>query len=485
MALPHDPAEIVAAAPPSRGEGATVLGLPLLPFIVACALFIENMDSTVLATSLPAMAKEFGVAPVALKFALTAYLASLAVFIPVSGWVADRYGGRKTFVAAIGVFLIGSLACAAASSLPAMVAARFLQGLGGAMMVPVGRLVLLQNTPKSQLVQALSYLTIPALLGPVFGPPLGGFITTYFHWRWIFLINIPIALLGMALGWRFVPEHREVGVARLDWRGFLLCGIGLLAVLFGVSSLGRHLVSDATTAGALVGGLLLLVAFVMYARKAPRPLLDFSLLRYNSFRVGVIGGSCFRIGIGALPFLLPLLLQLGFGLSPFASGLTTFVSAVGAMFMKTAATRILHRYGFRRVLGVNALAAGASIALCALFTAQFPHALLMAILFLGGLLRSLQFTALNAITYAEVEGPDLSRATSFSSTVQQLAASLGIAFGSLVLELATYVIGDPLSTRPYGVAFLAVGALAASSAWWAWRLSPNAGDELSGRGKAV
>ena len=458
--------------------------LPLLPFIIACALFIENMDSTVLATSLPAMAREFGVAPVALKFALTAYLASLAVFIPISGWIADRYGARRTFVAAIGVFLIGSLACAISGSLEALVAARFLQGVGGAMMVPVGRLVLLQNTPKSELVAALSYLTIPALLGPVFGPPLGGFITTYFDWRWIFLINVPFALLGMGLGWRYVPEHRETDVPPLDWQGFLWCAGGLLSILFGVSSLGRHMVSDRITFGALAIGGLMLWAFVLHVRQVARPLLDFSLLRFTSFRVGVIGGSAFRIGIGALPFLLPLLMQLGFGLSPFASGLTTFVSAVGAMFMKTAATRILHRYGFRRVLGVNAIAAGASIALCALFTPTFPHVLLMAVLFLGGLLRSLQFTALNAITYAEVEGAELSRATSFSSTVQQLAATLGIAFGSLVLEAASAVLG-PTSLAPYSVAFLAVGLLAASSSWWASRLSANAGDELSGRGKAL
>lgn len=459
--------------------------LPLLPLIVACALFIENLDSTVLATSLPAMARDFGVAPVALKLALTAYLASLAVFVPVSGWVADRAGSRRTFVAAIGVFLLGSLACAAAPSLPAIVAARFLQGLGGAMMVPVGRLVLLQGTPKPELVKALSYLTIPALLGPVLGPPLGGFITTYFDWRWIFLINLPIGALGMVLGWRHVPERREAQPAPLDGRGFLLCGGGLLALLFGVSALGRHLVSDAAVAASLGLGAVLLPAYLWHARRVAQPLFDLRLLRLPTYRCGVVGGAVFRIGIGALPLLLPLLLQLVFGFSPLASGLTTFVSAVGAMGMKTFATRVLRRHGFRRVLVLNALAVGASIALYALFTPRLWHGLILAVLFLGGLLRSLQFTALNAITYAEVDADDLSRATTLASTVQQLAATLGIAYGSAVLEAASVTLPQAAPATPYALAFAAAGLLAALSSRWAWRLAPNAGAELSGHRRTI
>src|SRR5690606_22203864 len=272
----------------------------LLPLIVACALFIENMDSTVISTSLPAIARDLGTEPVALKLALTAYLLALAVFIPVSGWVADRFGARHTFTIAIAVFLAGSLGCAASGSLEALVAARFVQGMGGAMMVPVGRLVLLRTVPKEHLVQALSWLTIPALIGPMVGPPLGGYITTYFHWRWIFLVNVPIGVLGILLGRRFVPDVREA-IAPLDWRGFLLTGLGLAAAMFGFSTLGLALVPTGVAAVALAGGLAALAVYVLHARRHPRPLLDLRLFRLPTYRAGVAGGSLFRIGIGATP----------------------------------------------------------------------------------------------------------------------------------------------------------------------------------------
>src|SRR5688572_3994719 len=261
----------------------------LLPLIVACGLFVENMDSTVLSTSLPAIAADLATDPIALKLALTAYLLSMAVFIPVSGWVADRFGARSTFMTAIGVFLLGSIACAASSSIETMVASRFLQGMGGAMMVPVGRLVLLRTVPRSELVQALSWLTIPALVGPVVGPPLGGFITTYFDWRWIFLINIPIGLLGIALAWRFIPNIRGEAHA-LDWRGFVLAGGGLGAALFGFSTLGRHLIPVEIAVVALVVGLGSLAGYVLHARGHPRPLLDLGLFRLDTYRAGVLGG---------------------------------------------------------------------------------------------------------------------------------------------------------------------------------------------------
>jgi MFS family permease len=326
----------------------------LLPLIVACALFIENMDSTVLSTSLPAIAIDLGTDPIALKLALTTYLLSLAVFIPVSGWVADRFGARSTFMTAIAVFLLGSVGCAASDSLGALVAGRFVQGMGGAMMVPVGRLVLLRTVPKHDLVQALSWLTIPALVGPMVGPPLGGFITTYFDWRWIFLINLPMGVLGIALAWRFIPDVR--GDARpLDWLGFALAGCGLGAALFGFSTFGRHLVPLEIAATTLVLGVAGLIGYGWHARRHPQPLLDLNLFRLATYRAGVLGGLLFRIGIGATPFLLPLMFQLGFGLSPVQSGLLTFVSAMGAMFMKTLAARILKRCGFRRVLLWNAL----------------------------------------------------------------------------------------------------------------------------------
>jgi EmrB/QacA subfamily drug resistance transporter len=453
----------------------------LLPLIVACALFIENMDSTVISTSLPAIAKDLATDPIALKLALTTYLLALAVFIPVSGWVADRFGARPTFMTAIGVFLLGSIGCATSDSLEAMVAARFLQGMGGAMMVPVGRLVLLRTVPKNELVQALSWLTIPALVGPVVGPPLGGFITTYFDWRWIFLINIPMGVLGIVLAKRFIPDIREP-TAPLDWRGFLLAGIGLALAMFGFSTLGRHLVSMPLAMGALLLGTAMLVAYVRHARRHAHPLLDLGLFRLQTFRAGVFGGSLFRIGIGATPFLLPLMLQLGFGLSPVQSGLLTFVSAIGAMFMKTIAARILKRYGFRRVLVVNALIASLMLCGFGLFRPETPHVFIIGTLLVSGCFRSLQFTSLNAISYAEVDSPKMGQASSLAGMMQQLSLSMGVAVGGYVLEIAGLIGARPSTdVHNFYIAFVVVGLISASSAWMMWRLPRNAGAEMAGR----
>ncbi len=456
----------------------------LLPLIVACALFIENMDSTAIATSLPMMAHDLGTEPIALKLALTAYLLALAVFIPVSGWIADRFGARPTFMTAIVVFLLGSLACAASGSLETLVAARFLQGMGGALMVPVGRLVLLRAIPKNELVNALSWLTIPALVAPMVGPPLGGFITTYYHWRWIFLINLPMGALGIVLAWRFIPDLRAA-VAPLDWRGFLLSGVGLALAMFGFSTLGRHMVSTPVAVVCLVAGLLALSGYVAHARRHPHPLLDLDLFKLPTFRTGVLGGSLFRIGIGATPFLLPLMLQLGFGLNPLQSGLLTFASAMGAMFMKTIAARILKRFGFRRVLWVDALLCAAMLASYGLFRSTTPHALIVGVLLLSGCFRSLQFTSLNAISYAEVEQRVMSQASSLSGMMQQLSLSLGVAVAGYALQITGAFHGRaPTDVRNFGPAFAMVACISATSAWMMWRLPANAGQEMAGHAQA-
>jgi EmrB/QacA subfamily drug resistance transporter len=455
----------------------------LLPLIVACALFIENMDSTVLSTSLPAIAADLKTDPIALKLALTAYLLSLAVFIPVSGWVADRFGARSTFMIAIAVFLLGSIGCAASGSLGSLVAARFVQGMGGAMMVPVGRLVLLRTVPKSELVQALSWLTIPALVGPVVGPPLGGFITTYFHWRWIFLINIPIGLLGIALAKRFIPDIRE-SPPPLDWLGFALAGLGLALAMFGFSTLGRHLVPVEVAVATLVLGVAALGGYAVHARRTAHPLLDLELFKLATYRAGVGGGSLFRIGVGAMPFLLPLMLQLGFGLSPVQSGLLTFVSAMGAMFMKTLAARILQRAGFRRVLVLNGIAASALIGACGLFRPETSHVAIVATLLVSGFFRSLQFTSLNAISYADVDSKQMGQASSLAGMMQQLSLGLGVAIGGYLLQIVGLASGRPATdVHNFYFAFLGVGLISASSVFLMWRLPRNAGAEMSGRGR--
>ena len=453
----------------------------LLPLIVACALFMENTDSTVIATSLPVIAKSLGEDPIALKLALTSYLVSLAVFIPISGWMADRFGARTIFRSALCVFLVGSILCAVSNSLGAFVGARFIQGMGGAMMVPVGRLVILRSVSKSEIVGALAYLTVPALVGPVVGPPLGGFITTYFDWRWIFFINIPIGLVGIVLASLFFEDIREEDVPPLDIRGFLLSSFGFAALMLGLNTGGRHLVPEAVSYGCVLGGAAALLAYWFHAQRVPYPVLNLSLFRIPTFRIGVIGGSIFRTGIGAIPFLLPLMLQLGFGLDALQSGLITFASAAGALIMKTLAKTILARFGFRGVLTVNAVIGAAFLAASGLFTPATPHAIMLSMLLVGGCFRSLQFTGINALSYADVSNREMSSATSLSSVAQQLSLSIGVTIGAFALE-TTHMLhgGKTLAAGDFWPAFLIVGLVSASSALWMMQLDPNAGAEVSG-----
>lgn len=455
----------------------------LLPLIVATALFIENMDSTAITTSLPAIATDLGVEPVALKLALTTYLLALAVFIPISGWVADRFGARPTFMTAIAVFLLGSLGCAASTSLEWMVAARFVQGMGGAMMVPVGRLVLLRSVAKAELVRALSWLTIPALLGPILGPLLGGLITTYSHWRFIFLINLPIGALGMWLAWRHIPLLKEP-VQPLDWTGFALSGLGLALSMFGLATLGRHMVNVGLALGCVAVGVAVMGVYLWHARRVAHPLIDLSLLQLPTYRIGVLGGSVFRIGIGAIPFLLPLMLQLGFGLNPLQSGAITFTSAAGAMFMKTLAARILKRYGFRKVMVFNAVAASLMLATYGFFRPGTPYLLMVTLLLVGGCFRSLQFTSLNAIIYSEVDQARMGQATSLAAMIQQISLALGVTVGGYALSLASLATGQPTGVPiNFTFAFLTIGLISASSVIAMRKLAPDAGAEMAGRAK--
>lgn len=454
----------------------------LIPLIVACALFMENLDSSVLATALPSIAESLGESPLKLNLAITSYLFSLAVFIPVSGWVADRFGARTVFRAAIAVFTIGSLLCGLADSFWTLVGARVLQGLGGAMMVPVGRLVMLRSIPKSELVRAIAWLTVPALVGPVIGPPLGGFLTTYLSWRWIFWINLPIGLLGMVLVTLYIPNVREENVPPLDWRGFLLSALGLCGLVFGFETIGRGLLPDAVVAGLLVMGSIGIGLYIRHARRHPHPVLDLRLLRVPTFRIGVMGGFLFRIGVGALPFLLPLMLQLGFGLTAFESGMLTFVSAAGALTMKMAAGPILRRLGFRNVLIGNAVLSGAFIAICGLFRPDTSHLLILGLLLFGGFFRSLQFTSINTLAVSDIENARMSRATSFTSMMQQLSLSAGVAVGAMVLHATVTWSGgmEKIGPADFTPAFLTVGITAMLSAIIFLRLPPDAGAEVSG-----
>jgi EmrB/QacA subfamily drug resistance transporter len=450
--------------------------------IVACALFMENMDATVIATSLPAIARAFGESPLQLNLAITAYLLSLGIFLPLSGWLSDRIGARTVFSSAIVVFTLGSLACASADSLPQLVAARVLQGMGGAMMVPVGRLAVLRAVPKSELVSAMAYLTVPALIGPAVGPPLGGFIATYGSWRWIFLINVPIGALGLALSTRFIENVRESRDAPLDVLGFGIVSVGLAGTMFGFENVGRGVFPNGIVAACLCGGAALLALYVRHARKAAAPILDVSLLRVPTFRASVLGGFVFRIGIGALPFLTPLLLQLGFGLTPFASGLITFAGAAGALAMKLTAAPILRAFGFRRVLLANTFLCTGFMASYGFFRPWTSHALILATLLAGGFFRSLQFTSLNTLAYAEIAETEMSRATTLSSVAQQLSLTFGVGVGALLLHATLAWNGrQELGAGDFAPAYFAIAAISLLSLCFFAPLRRDAGGEMSGR----
>src|SRR5215471_8542349 len=454
----------------------------LVPLIVAVALFMENMDSTVIATSLPAIAADIGTNPLALKLAVTSYLLSLAVFIPMSGWTADRFGARKVFATAIAVFVIGSIGCALSGSLTDFVIARIVQGMGGAMMTPVGRLVLIRSVDKRALVDAMALVSMPAMIGPITGPPLGGFITTYASWHWIFIINVPIGLLGIVLALRYIEDVRMPMRDPFNLTGMVLAAISVAGLAFGCSVLGVGLVPWPFAAILIAIGAGAFVFYRRHARTVPAPVLDFSLLALPTFRASLLGGFLFRMGIGALPFLLPLLLQVGLDFTPFQSGLTTFASTVGAFAMKTLASRILKRFGFRPVLVVNALVSAVFLAACAWFSVATPFVLMFAILLVGGFFRSLQFTSTNVLAYAQVDQAHMSRATALTAVAQQLSLSAGVALGGATVELVVWSkAAATITAADFPPAFLLIAAISAASAVVFARLPTDAGAELSHR----
>ena len=455
----------------------------ILPFIVGCALLMQMLDSTVVTTALPAMARDLGSDPISMNITITSYLIAVAMFVPVSGWAADRFGARKIFIAAVVLFTLSSLTCALSNSLTQLVISRVVQGLGGAMMVPVGRIILLRTIPKHNLLKAMAFLSMPALIGPMAGPPLGGLLVTYASWHWIFLINIPIGILGVWLIVRYVKElPSEEKTPRLDVIGFLLSAVCMAALVSGFESLG-HGGPSAWISIVMIGtGLLTGYLYVLHARRHPNPIIDLTLLRNPTFRAAVLAGNLCRFAVGATPYLLALLLQIGFGMSPLSAGLITFVGAIGSLLMKMAAPRILNRWGYRSVLTVNAVLTGASLAACASFTPDMPAVLMLGILLIGGFFRSLQFTAVNTLAYADIAQAGMSRASSFASMAQQLGVSLGVGVAAEALSLSmAWRNSDTLIAADVMVGFIVIGVLCALASLSFWKLSPEAGETLRQR----
>jgi EmrB/QacA subfamily drug resistance transporter len=454
----------------------------IIAIIVASAMFMENLDATVLATAIPTMARDFQVRAPAMSVALTAYLLSLALFIPASGHAADRWGSKGVFRTAIGLFMAGSLSCALAPNLAIMTVARFAQGIGGAMMVPVGRLVLLRTVAKRDLVAAYAWLLMPGLMGQVLGPPTGGFIVTYLDWRWIFWVNIPIGAAGIYLVGRYIPDQRETTQRPFDLIGFVLAGISLSAALFCFEEGGHG--GDLRVAGGLLAISVLFGAlYVRHATRTAHPILDLSLLRVPTFRLSFIGGSLTRITQGAHPFLLPLMMQLAFGLKASQSGLITLGTSLGTFTMKGFVSHILKRLGFRKSLIVIGVLGAASYAICGFFRPGWPIPVIFAVLVLSGFLLSFQFTAYNTIAFDEIEPDRMSSATSFYSTFQQLTLSFGICVGATMLHVSTALGGrETPGFADFSVAFWTVTGISLCALFANVRFHPSAGRQMSGAG---
>ncbi len=454
----------------------------VVPAIIGTAMLMQTLNATSITNALPTMARALDEDPLRLNLAITMFLLASAVFLPISGWVADRFGAKRIFMVAMVLFALSSAACGFANNLGQLVLARIFQGMAGAMMAPVGRLVLLRTTPKSELVGAMSVLTMPALLGPVVGPVLGGAIVTFADWRWIFFMNLPVALVGVLLVRAYVPNVKEQAVSPIDGIGILLTGLGLAGLIFGFENLGRGTLAPWIVATLFGGGAAALIAYGFHARNNPHAVIDLTIFRLQTFTASVVGGAFMRIAMGATPFLLAMLLQIGFGMSAFAAGTMTFVSAAGALVMKTTAPPILRRYGFRTVLIVNAVIVGLSFMAYGLFKPTTPHWIILTVLAIGGFFRSLQFTSLNGMAYAEVEQARMSRASTTSSMAQQLVQSIGIGIAATLLHGLMVAQGQTqMTAETIAPAFVIVGAITFISLAFFIPLPRNAGDEMNGR----
>ncbi|HEY0265477.1 MAG TPA: MFS transporter [Rhizomicrobium sp.] len=451
-----------------------------IALIVGAAMFMEQLDGTVLATALPSMARELGVSAPSLSIALTSYLISLAIFIPVSGRIADRFGARTVFRSAIIAFILGSIACAQAPTVPFLVAARFFQGVGGALMLPVGRLVLMRSVEKRDLIAATSWVLIPAIVGPILGPPLGGFIVTYLNWRWIFYINVPIGILGVALVSLYIANTRGEVPEKTDYAGILLSSLSLGLLLFGfelTSHSGELRLALALLAvGAVLGGF-----YIHHARRTADPILDVSLMKIPTYGTSVIAGAITRVTQGAHPYLLPLMMQLGFGLSAAQSGLMTLATALGSIVAKPVAPPLLRRFGFRDTLMVNGVFASLGYAVCGLFRPGWPLPVMFLVMVCSGFFMSIQFTGYNTIAYDEIEANRMGAATSFYTTFQQLMLSMGICAGAAALQGAMVLGGHALPQFvDFTAAFWIVALVSLTATIWNRRFAHDAGTEISG-----
>jgi EmrB/QacA subfamily drug resistance transporter len=478
-----------SALKPAAGTTGKADAKRYLPWVVAIVMFMETLDTTIVNTAVPSMAASLGVAPLSLKAVVASYILSLAVCIPISGWMADRFGTRRVYATAVSVFTIASLLCGLSLNAPMLVAARLLQGVGAAMMMPVGRLVIIRTFGKAELLSAMNFVVMPALVGPLLGPTLGGIIVHLSSWRYIFFVNLPVGLVALSMIWRYLPDYHADAPRPLDVVGFVLFGSGVALLSWLLEIFGEHRL-DLTSEGVLlVISLGLLAAYAVHASRTPHPLLGLALFRIRTFRVSVAGGFVTRIGMGGMPFLLPLLYQLGMGLPAWESGLLMMPAAAAAITMKFATRPLLGSLGYKRVLTINTVMIGVTIAMFSLVDAGTPKFLIVVLALCQGFFNSMQFSSMNTLAYADVEGPQTSMASTLASSMQQLSMSFGLAAGSLVA--AWFLDGlpqtdQPLVTNALHKAFLTLAAITIVSSLSFWRLQRNDGEAVSrGGGKVV
>jgi EmrB/QacA subfamily drug resistance transporter len=470
-----------AIGAPSSQSPLGVSSKRVLPWLIAVAFFMESLDTTILNTAVPTIAAALHVAPLSMKSVLASYTLSLAVFIPISGWMADRFGTRRVFASAIGIFTLGSFLCGMSSDIHALVACRILQGVGGSMMVPVGRLTLVRTFAKSELVRAMSFVSIPALIAPMLGPIAGGLIVGYLHWRVIFFVNIPIGLIGLFLVYLHLPDYRE-HTNPLDVTGLILFGSGVALLSYVLEVFGEHTLNAREILGLLVLSILLLAGYGFHAIKAAHPLLQLTLFRIRTFRAAVVGSFVTRLGIGGIPFLFPLLYQVGLGFTPIQSGLLMIPQAIAAMSLKPAMPRILARFGYRAVLVSNTLLMGLQTLLFATIGKGTPVWLIVIEVFFFGFYTSLQYTSMNTLVYADLTEEQESSASSIASTAQQMAISFGVASASLV---TVFFLPDRHSSNPaqfiHGIhrAFFVLGGMTLLSTIVFYQLKKGDGETVS------
>lgn len=453
----------------------------IIALTVSSLLLMDQLDGTILATALPSIARSLHVDPVAASVAMTSYIVGLAIFIPISGAIADRFGSRTTLLVAIALFVVCSAVCGQAQSLAVLTVGRMVQGAGGALMVPVGRLVLLRSVAKAELLSTMMWMMMPATLGPMLGPVVGGFITSALSWRWTFYINVPVGILGMWMTWRHIPEIREPETKPFDFMGMVLAGGGLAFLSFSAEMISHDEQPYWLSALLLLIGAALFSAYFRHMRHHPNPVLDFTLMRVPTFRLSVTGGAAARVAVGALPFLLPSLLQLGFGLSAAASGLVTFAAPVGALCSRLYVTRLFRHFGFRKIMMLGGFGGAITFGLIALGTTGWPIWVFTVILIASGAVQAVQFSAYNSIAYADLPESRMSAATSFYSTFQQVMLSAGICIAALAVTMSRIVRGhEQVTVADFSTGFLVTGAISLLAVPLAASLSEDAGASVSG-----